>query len=148
VTSDRSPSPRLLSVVAAVSGVYDFAVGVAMVAGRGLLARAFSVPLPDPPIHADLNGLFLIAVALGYVLPYRRPDANRGYLWVMGVLLKGAGALVFLLDHVVRQSPAAYLLFAATDGSLAALTLWALLRTSGRDGRAPAESSTTGPRPR
>ena len=46
----------------------------------------------------------------------------------MGPLLKGAGAAAFLLDYVFRGSPASFLLFAASDGALALLTLWALLR--------------------
>jgi hypothetical protein len=115
--------------VAAVSGLYDALVGVAMLAGRPLLSRLFSVPLPEPPIHADLNGIFLLAVAAGYAIPYRQPDSagGRAYLWVMGPFLKGLGAAVFVLDHVIRGSPASFLLFAASDGALALLTLWALI---------------------
>jgi hypothetical protein len=120
-----------LQIVAAVSGVYDALVGVVMLAGRPLLSQVFGVALPAPPIHADLNGLFLLAVAAGYAIPYRDPESRGGrlYLWVMGPGLKGAGAAVFLLDHVVRHSPASFLLFAASDGALALLTLWALLAT-------------------
>jgi hypothetical protein len=45
----------------------------------------------------------------------------------MGPVLKGAGALAFVLDHVVRHSPRSFLLFAASDGALALLTLWVLM---------------------
>lgn len=122
-------SDRRLQIVAAVSAVYDALVGVMMLAGRPLLARIFAVPLPDPPIHADLNGIFLLSVAAGYLIPYRAPDSlgGRAYLWVMGPLLKGAGALAFLLDHYFRQSPRSFLIFAVSDGTLALLTLLALL---------------------
>ncbi|MGE5246020.1 MAG: hypothetical protein ACM3SQ_17490 [Betaproteobacteria bacterium] len=116
-----------LRFIAAVSGIYDASVGVLMLAGRPLLSRLFDVPLPQPPIHADLNGLFLLAVAIGYIIPYRDPDRGRGYLWVMGPFLKGAGAALFLLDHALRHSPDSFLLFAASDGTLALATLWALL---------------------
>jgi hypothetical protein len=121
---------RQLQLVAAVSGIYDAIVGVVMLAGRPLLSQVFSVALPDPPIHADLNGLFLLSVAAGYVIPYREPQSagGRAYLWIMGPLLKGAGAVVFLIDHYVRHSPRSFLLFAVSDGALAALTLWALTR--------------------
>jgi len=119
-----------LRAIAAVSGIYDALVSVAMLAGRPLLSQLFGVPLPEPPIHADLNGIFLLAVAAGYLIPYREPQSSGGrlYLWVMGPLLKGGGALAFVLDHVLRHSPASFLLFAASDGTLALLTLWALLR--------------------
>ena len=121
---------NLRRLVAAVSLFYDALVGVVMLAGRPLLAQLFAVALPTPPIHADLNGIFLLAVAGGYLIPYRDPDSRGGrtYLWIMGPLLKGAGAVAFLLDHVLRGSPASFLLFAASDGALALVTLWALLR--------------------
>jgi hypothetical protein len=113
---------------AAVSAVYDALVGVLMLAGRPLLADLFGVPLPQPPIFADLNGVFLVAVAAGYLIPYREPDSRGGrlYLWVMGPLLKGTGALTFVLDYAFRHSPPSFLLFAVSDGTLALLTLWAL----------------------
>jgi hypothetical protein len=118
-----------LRTIAAVSGIYDALVGVTMLVGRPLLAQVFNVPLPDPPIHADLNGIFLLSVAGGYLIPYREPDSagGRAYLWIMGPLLKGTGAATFLIDHYVRQSPPSFLLFAVSDGMLALITLWALL---------------------
>ena len=121
--------------IAAVSGVYDAAVGILMLAGRPLLAQLFSVALPTPPIHADLNGIFLLSIAAGYLIPYREPASpgGRAYLWIMGPLLKGTGAVVFVLDYFVRQSPASFLLFALSDGTIALLTLAALLTSSRAD---------------
>ena len=115
--------------IAAASGVYDALIGVMMLAGRPLMAQLFSVALPQPPIHADLNGIFLLSVAAGYLIPYREPDSPGGrlYLWIMGPLLKGSGALIFVADYVVRHSPASFLLFAVGDGTMALLTLWALI---------------------
>jgi len=120
-----------LRAIAAVSGVYDVLLGLAMLGGRPLLAALFGVSDPTPPIHADLNGLFLVAIGAGYWLPWRDPTRYRGYLWVMGPGMKGAGALLFMADHLLRGSPAAYLLFAITDGTLALLTFWALRRDRG-----------------
>lgn len=121
--------------IAAISLGYDALVGVAMLAGRPLLAQLFGVSPPLPPIHADLNGVFLLAIAAGYVIPYRDPDSSSGraYLWVMGPLLKGAGAATFVLDYVVRHSPRSFLLFAFSDGLLALLTLAALLTSTRAD---------------
>ncbi len=117
----------MLSLIAAISGVYDALLGVAMLAGRGVLARLFDVPLPVPAIHAELNGVFLIAIAAGYAWPWREPEKYRWYLWVMGPLLKGGGAVAIVLDVALRHSPSSYLTFAATDGTLALATLAALL---------------------
>jgi len=117
-----------IRIVAAVSGIYDALIGVMMLAGRPLMSQLFAVALPEPPIHADLNGIFLLSVAAGYVIPYREPNSAGGriYLWIMGPLLKGTGALIFILDYYVRHSPASFLLFAVSDGAMALLTLWAL----------------------
>lgn len=118
-----------IRTVAAVSGVYDAIAGILMIAERPLLVRLFDVPPPHPAIHADLNGLFLLAVAAGYLIPYRDPESRggRAYLWTMGPLLKGAGAAAFVLDYALRHSPASLLLFAASDGAVAVFALWALL---------------------
>jgi hypothetical protein len=90
-------------------------------------ASLFGVAPATPRIFSDLNGLFLLAVGLGYYFPWRDPYRSRGYMWIMGPFLKGAGALAFLLDYFFRGSPSSFLLFAASDGALALLTLWALL---------------------
>ena len=122
-----------LRLIAAVSALYDALVGVAMLLGRPLLSRIFDVPLPQPPIHADLNGIFLLAVAAGYAIPFREPSsrAGRTYLWIMGPMLKGGGAAAFVLDYLLRHSPRSFLVFAASDGALAILTWLALVSSGG-----------------
>lgn len=127
------PDPmRSLRLVAAVSGLYDTVVGACLLLFARQMAASFGSPPPVPPIFGDLNAIFLLAVGLGYWLPYRDPERYRGYLWVMGPLLKGAGALAFALDYALRGSPPTFLLFAASDGTLALVTLIVLLRTARR----------------
>jgi hypothetical protein len=121
-----------LRLIAAVSGLYDAAVGFFLLLAAGRLASLFGVPAAQPPIFSDLNGLFLVAVGIGYYFPYRDPAGARWYLWVMGPMLKGAGAALFVADYVFRQSPRSFLLFAASDGVLAIATLLALLATRGQ----------------
>jgi hypothetical protein len=116
----------MLRAVAAFSGLYDFLVGAFLLTASNRMAVLFGVPPANPPIFSDLNAVFLMAVGIGYALPCRDPERYRGYLWVMGPLLKGAGAAAFLLDYFLRDSPASFLLFAASDGALAVLTLLAL----------------------
>jgi hypothetical protein len=117
-----------LSALALISGIYDVAVGISLTAGRPLLQSLFQLPAPIPPIHADLNALFVTTVGIGYWWPYRDPARYRWYLWLMGPVLKGAGAAVFVVDHLLRGSPQSFLLFALCDGALALVTLYALLR--------------------
>ena len=128
-TSAPSSSVR---TIAAVSGVYDVAVGLFLVLAADRMAALFSVLPPNPPIFGNLNGLFLLAVGVGYYWPYADPRGARWYLWVMGVGLKSSGAAAFLVDYLVRDSPASFLLFAASDGTLAVLTLAALAGSRSR----------------
>jgi hypothetical protein len=116
----------VLSRIAAVSGLYDTIVGALLLCVPGWLASTFGVPPASPRIFSDLNALFLLSVGAGYYFPWRDPSRYRGYLWVMGPFLKGAGSLAFILDYFFRGSPSSFLLFAASDGALALLTLYAL----------------------
>ena len=117
----------MLRPIAAISGIYDAAVGLFLLLASDRLATLFGVPPARPPIFSDLNALFLISIGIGYYWPWRDPRAARWYLWVMGPGLKGAGAIAFMTDYLVRHSPASFLLFAFSDGSLALATLWALV---------------------
>jgi len=119
---------RLLSVVAGISLVYDLVTGLVLLLATEQVAAWFGARLPDPILFVKLDALFLVVVGLGYWRPLRDPEAHRPYMWVFGVLLKGAGAAIFLLDHFQHGSPASFLVFAVSDGSLAVLTLAALLR--------------------
>src|SRR5947207_3425104 len=112
--------------MARISGLYEFVVGALLLSAPAWLAHTFGVPPASPRIFFDLNGLFLLAVGAGYYLPWRDPSRYRAYLWIMGPFLKGAGAAAFVINHIVRGSPRSFLLFAATDGTLALLTLYAL----------------------
>jgi hypothetical protein len=132
------PAPSsFLRAIAAVSGVYDVAVGLALLLAADRFAAVFGVAPAQPRIFSDLNALFLLAVGAGYYWPYRDPRGARWYLWVMGPGLKGAGAVAFVTDYFVRHSPASFLLFAASDGTLAVLTLAALAGSRNTPARPP-----------
>jgi hypothetical protein len=123
-----------LRTLALVSGVYDLALAVPMLLVAPRLAEAMGAPPPVPLINAQLNGVFTLSLAAGYFWAARDVEARRGYLWVAGVLAKGLGAALFVLDHFQHGSPATFLLFAVTDGSLAILTAILLRRRAGGAG--------------
>jgi hypothetical protein len=127
-----------LRAVAIVSGVYDLLLGLPLLFAAPLAAQMFGAPPPVPVVNAQLNGLFTITLAVGYFWAAGDVEARRGYLWVAGVLAKGLGAVLFVVDHLAGRSPASFLLFAVTDGSLALLTLALLLSTR----RTPRASGT------
>src|SRR5262245_41552469 len=110
-----------LKTLAVISGVYDLLLAVPMLVAASATARLFGAPEPQPVINAQLNGVFTLALAVGYFWAARDPQGRRGFFWIAGVLAKGLGAVLFVLDHFVHASPPTFLLFAATDGSLALL---------------------------
>ena len=118
--------------LALLSGAYDLALAVSTLFFAVPLARLFGAPPPVPVINAQLNGVFTLTLAAGYFWAAGDVQARRGYLWCAGVLAKGLGAALFLLDHFVNGSPSSFLLFVATDGTLALLTLWLLRRPAPR----------------
>jgi hypothetical protein len=117
-----------LRTLALVSGVYDILLAVPMLLAAPQVAAMMGAPPPVPLINAQLNGVFTLSLAAGYFWAARDVGARRGYLWVAGVLAKGLGAALFVLDHFQHGSPASFLLFAVTDGTLAVLTLILLRR--------------------
>ena len=119
---------RRQSVVAGISLVYDLAIGLALLAATDRMASLFGVVVPEPRLFVTLTGIFLVCVGLGYSQPMRYPERHRAYLWIFGPLLKGAGAAVFVWEHLVNGAPQSYLLFASTDAALAVATLVVLLQ--------------------
>jgi hypothetical protein len=120
-----------LRALALVSGVYDLALGIPLLAFAPAMARLMGAGEPSPLINAQLNGLFTVTLALGYFWAARDVAARRGYLWIAGVFVKAAGALLFVADHFAHGSPRSFLVFAGTDGTLALVTLFLLTRRDG-----------------
>ena len=117
-----------LRALAVVSAFYDLALGIPLLVAAPAVARMMGAGEPSPVINAQLNGLFTVTLALGYFWAAADVEARRGYLWIAGVVAKAAGAVLFMFDHFARGSPDSFLLFAATDGTLALVTLVMLLR--------------------
>jgi hypothetical protein len=117
-----------LRALAILSGSYDLLLALPLLLAPEATARLFGAPPPVPVLNAELNGVFTLTLAAGYFWAARAIEARRGYLWSAGVLAKLLGASIFVLDHFLRGSPSAFLLFAVSDGSLGLLTLALLMR--------------------
>ena len=118
---------RRLRALSYVSGAYDLALALPMLLAPAATASLFGSAAPVPLVNAQLNGVFTLSLAVGYFWAARDAWARRGYLWVAGVLAKLLGVTVFVADHFMNGSPASFLLFALTDGTLGVLTLVLLL---------------------
>ena len=132
---------RLLFAIVLISGIYDVLLGGALLFALEEMRQLLGTEPPRFPINANLNGLFALAIGIGYFAILKNPEDHRWYLWIMGPLLKGGGAVLFVLDFALRNSPPAFLAFAVTDGALAVATAVALARTIPRG----PETSKTGP---
>ena len=55
-----------LRALALLSGVYDLLLGVPLLLAAPLVARLFGAPPPVPVVNAWLNGVFTVALGLGY----------------------------------------------------------------------------------
>src|SRR5215468_4050847 len=108
-----------LRALALVSGVYDLLLAVPMLLFAPAVASMMGAPPPVPVVNAQLNGVFTLTLAAGYFWAAADVEARRGYLWFAGVLAKGLGAVLFVVDHLLRHSPASFLAFVVTDGTLA-----------------------------
>lgn len=117
-----------LRALSFVSGLYDLAIACAMLFAARFTAQLFGAPPPVPVLNAQLNGVFALTIGLGYFWAMGDLEARRGYLWLAGVVAKGLGATLFVLDHFLEGSPRSFLVFAASDGALALLTAALLLR--------------------
>lgn len=120
---------RLLFAVVLASAIYDVLLGSALLFALDEVQQMLGLAPPRFPINANLNGLFALAVGVGYFAILKNLQDHRWYLWIMGPLLKGGGALLFVMDFALRNSPPVFLGFAASDGILAALTALALVWT-------------------
>ena len=123
----NAPSDGRLRALGYVSAIYDLALALPMLFAPQATAELFGAPPPVPVLNAQLNGVFTLTLAAGYLWAARAPFERRGYFWVAGVLAKLLGAALFVADHFLRGSPTSFLLFAVSDGTLGLVTLALLL---------------------
>ena len=65
----------------------------------GLICKVALPFTAEPKAFAEMSRVLkkgasghCVSIGAGYYLPWRNPSQYRGYLWVMGPFLKGAGA--------------------------------------------------------
>jgi hypothetical protein len=133
-----------LVAVCWLSLAYDAGLGLALLFFQPQVVSVFGLPPPNYPVNGNLNGLFALAIGLGYLAPIGDPERHRWYVWLMGAGLKSTGPLVFFYDVFARGGPSSFLWFALSDGLLALASLWALISSTsssgGPDGRAETAS--------
>ena len=118
-----------LKALAWVSGIYDLALAVPMLFAARETARLFGAPDPVPLLNAQLNGVFTLSLGVGYfwaaAATARSGAVTSGW---PGCSRRGWGPRSSWSTISCAARRTSFLLFAATDGSLALLTLALLLR--------------------
>jgi len=133
--SQPQPSVRLLCQV---SIVYDAVLGLMLLAGQSWIERLTGLAALNYPVNGQLNGLFALSIAAGYWIPLRGLGGGRLYLWVFGVALKAAGAVLITLRVLALGDPPSFLVFSLFDGLLALWT-WQILHRLATAGHAPTQ---------
>ena len=67
---------KLLLGVVVVSGIYDVLLGGALLFALEEVRQLFGTEPPLFPVHANLNGLFALAVGLGYFAILKKLEGN------------------------------------------------------------------------
>jgi hypothetical protein len=109
---------RLLPLSLAAGAVYDALFGGAVLAAPGVLAGTLRLSLPDDQFYLRFIGVFLLALALVYVLPAFDPDRYRGVA-AAAVAIRSLGALYLAAAVLGFGRPPVFLLLAAGDALFA-----------------------------
>lgn len=114
-----------------LGAVYDVAFGVGILLMPGRLAGMLGLPLPDDQLYLRFISVFLVGLALVYLLPAVEPGRFRPVIWV-AVVIRTLG-FVFLASAVAFFGrPPVFLLLAFGDGLFALAHLAGLLLSPAR----------------
>lgn len=111
-------------------GLCNIVAGALLALAPALVAPVDGVHSPAATLAARSAATLLLAVAVGaWAMP---PDAVRTFLWIFGVGVKGAAALIWAATALDAGEPRVWV-GAAVDGSVAAIIAFGLTTSSPRD---------------
>ena len=121
---------RRLRVSMAAGSLYDaiFAIINLFVPQWG--AWFFEIQLPDQQVYLRFTGVFLLILALFYMLPVIHPGSYLGNV-VVAILGRTAGAVFLLAAALLFAQPRAFLVLGAADFAFAAIHAFYLSRAEG-----------------
>jgi hypothetical protein len=117
---------------------YDIGFGLGILIMPNRLAGVLGLPMPADELYLRFISVFLVGLALIYLLPVVDPDRFRPVIWV-AVVVRTMGFLFMATAVAFYHRPAVFLLLAAGDLAFAAAHTVGLLGTSG-SARAAAKS--------
>lgn len=123
--SPREVAGRRLRVSMVAASIYDGAFAVVNLAVPEWGARVLGIPLPEETVYLRFTGVFLILLALFYLLPAIHPGRYLGNV-VVAIVGRTAGAIFLLAAGLLFGHPRAFLLLGLGDLAFAALHLFFL----------------------
>ena len=121
---------RALGLSFLVGASVDLAFGATILVAPGLAAPWLHLTLPHPRIHLDLNGLFLCALGVLYLLIWRQPR-RLAPAAAVATLLRFAGAALFAAGVATGRAEPVFAGFAVLDLGLALVHLVLLRAAAG-----------------
>ncbi len=105
---------RRLRVSMAAGSFYDLVFAVINLAAPGLGSWFLEIPLPDDELYLRVTGVFLLALALFYMLPVIYPGRYLGNVLV-AIAARLGGAVFFIAAALAFGRPPAFLLLGLID---------------------------------
>ena len=122
---------RYLQLTLLVGAVYDIGFGLGILVMPHRLAGVLGLPMPADELYLRFISVFLVGLALIYLLPAVDPDRFRPVIWV-AVAVRAMGFVFMAAAVAFYHRPAVFLLLAAGDLAFAAAHTVGLLGSPGR----------------
>ncbi len=121
---------RRLRITMVAGSLYDIAFAAVNLIAPQLGSAIFEIPLPEEQVYLRFTGIFLIALALFYMLPAIHPGRYLGNV-VAAILARTAGALFLIAAATWYGQPRAFLVLGAGDLAFALVHTYYLARAEG-----------------
>ncbi len=126
--NERAHRRMRISLVA--GSLYDIVFACINLVAPGPGSRLLGIPLPAEQVYLRFTGIFLIILALFYLLPAIHPGRYLGNV-VVAIIGRTAGAAFLIAAALAFGQPRAFLLLGAGDLVFAFLHLLFLWRAEG-----------------
>jgi len=117
---------RFWKFIFAVAALFNFAVGLPMLAAPEAMLAGLGQTVPDDLLMTRLAALLIVVLGIGYGMVARDPVANRPILW-LGVLGKAPIPLLVWLGGGAAALSSSSFILSLGDLAFAALFLLFLL---------------------
>ena len=121
---------RRLRVTMAAGSLYDVAFAALTLIAPQWGAWFFDIPLPDQQVYLRFTGVFLLMLALFYMLPVIHPGRYLGNV-VVAIVGRAAGGIFMMGAALAFDQARAFLLLGAGDMVFALLHLVFLSQAEG-----------------